>query len=85
MVLTKDILERNGFNYDEDFDRYTKVISEYNENNEYRCKEFNVYFKERTLVEAIKGREIVRLYCSSVERLNIIASLIGIRIDIMPA
>lgn len=82
MVLTKDILERNGFAYDDEFERYTKVISEYSENNEYRCNEINVYFGNKPLVEIIKGREMVRLYCTSVERFNIIASLIGIRIEL---
>lgn len=80
MVLSKEILETKGFHYDEEFKRYSRVLSEYSENGEYRCVEVNVYLRDKPIVEMINGIEMLRLFCSSVEKFNIMASLIGIRL-----
>jgi len=78
MQISKEIIKANGFHYEYIGDHYALDISDE------PYTRINIYGKNteivgNALVEVICGEEMVRVRTSSVERINVILSLLKIK------
>lgn len=71
MKLTKELLEEKGLEYDYDFDRYTRMFK--------GCSGINVYLNRDYLVEVYNGDEFARFHATSLERVNVMLSMLHLK------